>query len=54
MPTLLYHNIALRYDCAFYNLAIHSLEEIKNFVKQQDKRNVIIFGYQQVEDKMVS
>jgi len=54
MPTSLYYNIALRYDCAFYNLAINSFEEIKEMVQKQDNRNTIIYGYKQDEGNLVS
>ncbi len=53
-PTLVYQNIAIRYNCCLINLAIYNLEQAKKIAKSCGKRDVIIANYRQTEDKLVS
>jgi hypothetical protein len=53
-PTLLYQNIAIRYNCCLINLAINNFFEAKKIAKNSGKRDVIIINYRETENKLVS
>ena len=53
-PTLLYQNIAIRYNCCLINLAINNFEQARKIAKNSGKRDIIIANYRQTENKLVS
>lgn len=53
-PTLIFQNIAIRYNCCFINLDKYTLSEAKNIIRNSKNRDIIVGNYSQTEDKLVS